>query len=60
VNDDMIVLDAYIAIDPAITSDPTTTTSFVPHRNTSLGALGDIAIMPIATGMARSPASSGE
>src|SRR6187455_1909015 len=44
-NDDMIVLDAYSAIDPAITSEPITTTHFVPKRNTNLGALGDMAIM---------------
>src|ERR1041385_8790150 len=59
-NDDMIVFDAYISMEPEITSRPHTTTRFVPHRNTSFGALGDVAFMPIATGIASSPASSGE
>ncbi len=59
-NDDMIVFDAYNTMVPAITNDPITTTHFVPHRNTSFGALGDVAIMPTATGRARSPASNGE
>src|SRR4051794_11388407 len=59
-NDDMIVFEAYSTIVAAIINDPITTTHLVPQRNTSFGALGDVAIMPTATGRASSPASNGE
>ena len=43
----------------AMMNRPTSTTRFVPQRNTRRGAIGEPTIMPIASGVVRMPASSG-